>query len=72
MFIKSRDYDRNMEPNRKIIREYQRFYLLFPQSPYLNEVKQYYKRARTDLAEHELHVANFYFDIGAYHSSINR
>ena len=72
LFIKSRDYDRNMEPNRKIIREYQRFYLLFPQSPYLNEVKQYYISAMTDLAEHELHVADFYFDIGAYHSSVNR
>jgi len=72
LFIKSRDFDRNMEPNRTIIREYQRFYLLFPQSPYLSEVKNYYKRAMTDLAEHELHVANFYFDFGAYHSSVNR
>jgi len=72
LFIKSRDYDRNMEPNRKIIREYQRFYLLFPQSPYLTEVKNYYKRAMSDLAEHELHVGNFYFDKGAYHSAINR
>jgi len=72
LFIKSRDYDRNMEPNRTIIREYQRFYLLFPHSPYLSEVKTYYKRAMSDLAEHELHVANFYFDIGAFHSAINR
>ena len=31
LFAKSRDYDRNMEPNRTLIREYQRFYLLFPQ-----------------------------------------
>jgi len=72
LFFKSRDYDRNMEPNRKIIKEYQRFYLLFPQSPYLTEVKKYYKSAMSDLAEHEFHVANFYFDIGAYHSAINR
>ena len=72
IFLKSRDYDRNMEPNRALIREYQRFYLLFPQSPYLTEVKKYYKRALSDLAEHEFHVANFYFDIGAYHSAINR
>ena len=28
LFVKSRDYDRNMEPNRTLIREYQRFYLL--------------------------------------------
>jgi len=72
LFVKSRDYDRNMEPNRILIREYQRFYLLFPQSPYLSEVKEYYKRAMSDLAEHELHVGNFYFGIEAYHSAINR
>ncbi len=72
LFVKSRDFDRNMEPNRTLIREYQRFYLLFPQSPYLIEVKEYYKRAMSDLAEHELHVGNFYFDNEAYHSAINR
>ena len=72
LFVKSRDYDRNMEPNRTILKEYQRFYLLFPQSPYLEEVKKYHKRAMSDLAEHELHVGNFYFDIEAYHSAINR
>ena len=72
LFIKSRDYDRNMEPNRTILREYQRFYFLFPNSPYLEEVKKYYKRAMSDLAEHEFHVANFYFDFGAFHSAINR
>jgi len=72
LFIKSRDYDRNMEPNRTIIREYHRFYLLFPQSPYLEEVKQYQKRAMSDLAEHEFHVGNYYFGNAAYHSAINR
>ena len=62
LFVKSRDYDRNMEPNRTLIREYQRFYMLFPQSPYLADVKEYQKRALADLAEHELHVANYYFN----------
>ena len=72
IFLKSRDYDRNMEPNRALIREYQRFYLLFPQSTYLKEVQSYQKRALGDLAEHELQVANFYFDKKAYHSAIGR
>ena len=72
LFVKSRDYDRNMEPNRTLIREYQRFYLLFPQSPYLADVKEYQKRAMGDLAEHELHVANYYFEQEAYHSAIGR
>ena len=72
IFVKSRDYDRNMEPNRALIREYQRFYLLFPQSTYLKEVKSYQKRALRDLAENELQVANFYFDKEAYNSAIGR
>jgi len=72
IFFKSRDYDRNMEPNRTLIREYQRFYLLFPKSPYLEEVKEYQSRAMSDLAEHELNVANYYFDKQAYHSAIGR
>ncbi len=72
VFFKSRDYDRNMEPNRTLIREYQRFYLLFPKSPYLEEVKEYHYRAITDLAEHELNVANYYFYKQAYHSAIGR
>ena len=72
LFVKSRDYDRNMEPNRTLIADYQRFYLLFPQSPYLQEVESYKKRALSDLAEHELHVANYYFNKEAYHSAIGR
>ena len=72
LFAKSRDYDRNMEPNRTLIREYQRFYLLFPQSPYLEDVQAYQSNALSDLAEHELHVANYYFDKESYHSAIGR
>ena len=72
VFFKSRDYDRNMEPNRTLIREYQRFYLLFPKSPYLEEVKEYHSRAMFDLAEHELNVADYYFYKQAYHSAIAR
>ena len=72
VFFKSRDYDRNMEPNRKLIKEYQRFYLLFPKSPYLEEVKEYHSRVMSDLAEHELNVANYYFEKQSYHSAIGR
>ena len=72
LFSKSRYYDRNMEPNRTLVREYQRFYLLFPQSHYLEDVQDYQSRALSDLAEHELHVANYYFDKEAYHSAIGR
>ena len=72
VFFKSRDYDRNMEPNRTLIKEYQRFYLLFPKSPYLEEVKEYHSRVIFDLAKNELNVANYYFNKQAYHSAIGR
>jgi len=72
IFFKSRDYDRNMEPNRTLIKEFQRFYLLFPKSPYLEQVKEYHDRAMSDLAEHELNVANYYFNKQSYHSAIGR
>ena len=35
-------------------------------------MKEYQKGALADLAEHELHVANYYFDNDAYHSAIGR
>ncbi len=72
IFFKGREYDRNMEPNRTILKEYQRFFLLFPKSPYLEEVKEYLLKARADLAEHEFAVGNFYFKRKAYHSAIAR
>ncbi len=72
VFIKTRDYDRNMEPNRKLIQEYNRFYLLYPQSPYLLDVRDYRRKVRDDLAEYELFVAEYYFELEAYHSAIAR
>lgn len=72
IFFPSREYDRNMEPNRIILREYQRFYLLYPQSPYLEEVTDYQRKARADLAEHEFLVGEWYFGQEAYGSAISR
>jgi len=72
IFFPAREYDRNMEPNRTILREYQRFYLLYPQSPYLEEVTDYQRKARADLAEHEFLVGEWYFGQEAYGSAISR
>ena len=72
LFFPAREYDRNMEPNRTILREYQRFYLLYPQSPYLEAVTDYQRKARADLAEHELLVGEWYFGQEAYGSAISR
>jgi len=61
IFFPSRNFDRNMEPNRIILKEYRRFYLFYPKSPYLEEIQEYQHKARAELAEHEFLVGNFYF-----------
>lgn len=72
LFFRSRDYDRDMAPNRKILQDYGRFFLLYRQSLYLGEVHDYLFKARADLAEHEFLVGNFYFRQKAYDSAISR
>ena len=72
VFFRTREYDRDMEPNRAIIREYQRFFLLYPNDLYLSEVRDYLRKARSDLAEHEWLVGDFYYDREAYSSAIAR
>ena len=72
LIFKSRESDRNMEPNRKIIRDYQRFFFLYPNNAYLSDVKTFLTRARRDLADHEFIVGDFYFEQKAFHSAISR
>ncbi len=72
LLFPSRSFDRDMEPNRKIVQEYQRFYLLYRQSSYLEDVQELMLRARNDLAEYELIVGNYYFSQQAYNSAIER
>ena len=72
LIFKERSYDRDMEPNRKIIQEYQRFVLMYPQNVYRSEVYEYLLKARSDLAEYEFLVGNFYFKNEAYNSAIQR
>ena len=72
LFFRERSYDRDMEPNRKIIQDYQRFFLLYPQNAYRADVHEYLLKAREDLAEYEFLVGNFYFENQSYDSSILR
>ena len=71
-FFKAREVDRDMAPNRNIILEYKRFLLLYPKSPYLEEVKPFYRAAISTLAESELMVGDFYFDNEQYNAAIGR
>lgn len=72
IFLENRDFERDMEPNRKIIQEYQRFFFLYANNAYLLDVTEFLHGARNDLAEHEFSVGNFYFENKAFDSAILR
>jgi outer membrane protein assembly factor BamD len=72
VFFQEREVDRDMEPNKQIITEYKRFYLLYPQSMYVTDVVPIYRAARHTLAEHELRVADFYVRHGQFNAAANR
>ena len=72
LFFKERKSDVDMEPNRKIVQEYQRFFLLYPQNAYLEEVQDYLLKARSALADYEFLVGNYYLETGFYGSAISR
>jgi outer membrane protein assembly factor BamD len=72
LFFPSREVDRDMEPNRQILVEFKRFFLLYPNSTYLDDVRPYYRAARELLARYELLVGDFYLDREHYYSAIGR
>ena len=72
VFFVDREVDRDMEPNKQIITEYKRFYLLYPQSMFTPEVTPIYQAARTALAEHEIRVADFYLRHEEYNAAASR
>ena len=72
LFFKERRNDVDMEPNRKIVQEYQRFFLLYPQNAYLEEVQDYLLKARAALADYEFLVGNYYLEADFYGSAISR
>ncbi|MBI4081879.1 MAG: outer membrane protein assembly factor BamD [Candidatus Lambdaproteobacteria bacterium] len=67
-----REVDRDTEPNRQLILEYKRFYLLYPNSVYLPETVPLYRGARITLARHELVVGDFYMRRGLYNAAAGR
>lgn len=72
LIFKERELDRDMDPSKQIILEYKRFYLLYPQSIYTQDVVGIYRAARRTLAEHEILVADFYFRHGEYNAAAGR
>jgi outer membrane protein assembly factor BamD len=72
LLFKERELDRDMDPNKQIILEYKRFYLLYPNSQYAPEVVKIFREARSTLAEHEIVVADFYVRHGQYNAAASR
>ncbi|MDH5752524.1 MAG: outer membrane protein assembly factor BamD [Deltaproteobacteria bacterium] len=72
LFVRNREIDRDMEPNRQLIREFKRFYFLFPNSMYSQQVREYFRAARESIAEHERLVADYYYDRGLYNAAASR
>jgi outer membrane protein assembly factor BamD len=72
IIFKAREVDRDMGPNRQIILEFKRFFLLYPKSAYLEEVRPIFRDARETLAQHELVVGDFYFERGQYNAAAGR
>ena len=72
LFFPAQEFDRDMEPSRRIILEYKRFFLLYPKSIYLDDVTPYYRSARDSLAEYEQLVGDYYFGKGQFNAAIGR
>lgn len=72
VFFPEREVDRDMQPNRQIIEEYKRFFFLYPDSIFLDEVRQYARAARETLADYERMVGDFYFRREHYRAAASR
>lgn len=57
---------------KEIIDNYYRLFLFYPSSKYFEDTKEYYEIAQDILAEHELNIANWYYDKNLYQSAILR
>ena len=71
-FFPDREVDRDMEPNRRLMLQFKRFFLLYPKSAYLPEVLPVHRESRSLLARYELMVGDFYVEREAFNSAIGR
>jgi outer membrane protein assembly factor BamD len=72
LFGKEYNYSRDPERFKKVISEYQRFFLLYPNSLYLVDAKEYLNLSTEALAEHELIIGDWYYKNGLFGSAIAR
>ncbi len=72
IFGESYAFARDPEHFKKIINEYQRFYLLYPNSLYLKDASEYLDKSIDALAEHETQIGQWYYDQSLYTAAISR
>ena len=72
IFSESYSFARDPGHFRKIVQEYQRFFLLYPDSLYLVDAKKYLALAERALAMHEFLIGNWYLKTKHYPSAISR
>lgn len=71
-FLRMRPDDRDQTITEEAIQDLENFLLMYPKSPHFHDVLLKAIYCKNKLAAHELGVAKFYFDQGAYHSAMRR
>lgn len=71
-FLRMRPDDRDQTITEEAIQDLEHFLLTYPKSPHFHDVLLKAIYCKNKLAAHELGVAKFYFDQGAYHSAMGR
>jgi outer membrane protein assembly factor BamD len=64
--------DRDQTYTFKALQEFRRLKQKFPQSDYMPKADKYMGRCRSDLAEHEFYVGEFYFKTKKYKAALDR
>lgn len=60
LFLSPPSHERDQTPTRQALRELRRFILDYPDSRYVRDARRMVRHALTQLARHELYVANYY------------
>lgn len=72
VFLSPPAHERDQQPTRRALRELRRFLLDYPESEYADESREMVRNALTQLARHELYVAEFYLSRGRPQAAVGR
>lgn len=72
LFGEDYTYSRDPEHFKRIINEYQRFFLMYPHSLHLEDARVYMEKSKEALAWHEFLIGNWYYEQNYLRSAIER